>query len=120
MSANKAKLADKNGKVPANVKTPSRDGDVEKSDDPVFINSYFINANSFRKPQVVDANLNPIMSKDEFYSGCFGRVSLNFFAYNVPASKGIAAGLCNIQKLEDGERLDGGRSAEEDFGDDLI
>ena len=33
-------------------------------------------------------------------------------------SKGIAAGLQNIQKLEDGEMLAGGSTAEEDFGGD--
>ena len=33
-------------------------------------------------------------------------------------AKGIACGLNNLQKLEDGERLAGGSSAEEDFGGD--
>ena len=41
--AGKAKLADKNGKIPANIKTPLRDGDEERGDDPAFENSYFIN-----------------------------------------------------------------------------
>ena len=57
------------------------------------------------------------MSRDEFYSGCYGRVSINFYAFNV-SSKGIAAGLNNLQKLEDGEMLAGGSTAEEDFGGD--
>jgi hypothetical protein len=68
---------------------------------------------------VVDASLNPIITADEFYSGCYGRASISFYAYNTSGNKGIAAGLNNIQKLEDGERLAGGSSAEEDFGDDL-
>jgi hypothetical protein len=113
--AGKAKLADKSGRIPLNIKTPLRDGDIERSDDLAFSGMYFINASSNRKPAVVDSALNPILSKDEFYSGCYGRVSLNFFAYNVQ-SKGIAAGLNNIQKLEDGESLVGGSTAEEDFG----
>lgn len=113
--AGKAKLADKNGRIPSSIKTPLRDGDDERSDDPSFKGMYFINANSQRKPSIVDKDLNPIMEKDEFYSGCYGRASLNFYAFNVQ-SKGIAAGLNNLQKLEDGEMLAGGSTAEEDFG----
>lgn len=115
--AGKSKIADKNGKIPVNLKTPIRDGDEERPDDPAYENSYFINANSERKPGIVDRDLNPIMSRDDFYSGCYGRASINFYAFNVN-SKGIACGLNNLQKLEDGERLAGGSSAEEDFGGD--
>lgn len=113
--AGKAKLADKNGRIPANLKLPLRDGDEERPDDPAFEGHYFINANSMRQPSIVDRSLNPIMSRDEFYSGCYGRASINFYAFNV-SSKGIAAGLNNLQKLEDGEMLAGGSTAEEDFG----
>lgn len=115
--AGKSKIADKNGKIPVNLKTPLRDGDEERPDDPAYENSYFINANSERKPGIVDRDLNPIMSRDDFYSGCYGRASISFYAFNVN-SKGIACGLNNLQKLEDGERLAGGSSAEEDFGGD--
>lgn len=115
--AGKAKLANKNGQLPADaaLKLPLRDGDAERADDPAFENCYFINANSQRKPSIVDRDLNPIMDKDEFYSGCYGRASINFYAFNV-SSKGIATGLNNLQKLEDGEMLAGGATAEEDFG----
>ena len=113
--AGKAKIADKNGRIPSTLKSPLRDGDDERSDDPAFKGMMFINANSNRKPAIVDKSLNEIMSRDEFYSGCYGRVSLNFYAFNVQ-SKGIAAGLQNLQKLEDGEMLTGGSTAEEDFG----
>lgn len=115
--AGKAKLADKSGKIPSIIKLPLRDGDEERSDDEAFEGMYFINANSTRRPSLVDKELNPIMDKEEFYSGCYGRASINFYAFNVQ-SKGIAAGLNNLQKLEDGERLAGGSSAEEDFGGD--
>ena len=111
----KVKLADKNGRIPANLKLPLRDGDEERPDDPAFEDHYFINANSMRQPSIVDHSLNPIMSRDEFYSGCYGRASISFYAFNV-SSKGIAAGLNNLQKLEDGEMLAGGSTAEEDFG----
>lgn len=117
--AGKAKIADKNGRIPSNIKNPLRDGDDERSDDPAFEGMYFINANSNRKPSIVDKELNPIMDRDEFYSGCYGRASLNFYAYNVQ-SKGIACGLNNLQKLADGESLAGGSTAEEDFGGDNV
>lgn len=115
--AGKAKLANKNGQLPADaaLKLPLRDGDVDRADDLAFENCYFINASSNRKPSIVDRDLNPIMEKEEFYSGCYGRASINFYAFNV-SSKGIAAGLNNLQKLEDGEMLAGGSTAEEDFG----
>lgn len=115
--AGKAKIADKNGRIPSTLKIPLRDGDEERSDDPVYKDMMFINANSTRRPSIVDKDLNPIMSQDEFYSGCYGRASISFYAFNVQ-SKGIAAGLNNLQKLEDGEMLAGGSTAEEDFGGD--
>lgn len=121
MVVGKSKLADKNGKVvEARLKMPLRDGDAERDGDEGYEGMYFINASSIRRPGVVDADLNPIIDPDEFYSGCYGRASLNFYAFNVQGNKGIAVGLNNVQKLEDGERLDGATSAEDDFGDDLM
>ena len=108
------------GKVPKNFKTPLRDGDEEKEDDEAYRGMMFFNASSLRKPAIVDANLDPIMDKDEFYSGCWGRASVNFYSFDVSGNKGVAAGLNNLQKLEDGERLGGSSSSpEDDFGDDL-
>lgn len=106
------------GKVKAGaLKTPLRDGDEER-DDEAYAGCMFFNANSNRKPGVVDENLDEIINADDFYSGCYGRVSVNFFAFNTGTSKGIAAGLQNLQKLADGERLSGGATAEQDFGDE--
>lgn len=118
MELGKTKIADKNGKiVQATLKMPLRDGDEERPDDPAYAGCYFVNANSKKKPSIVDKNLQEIMERDEFYSGCYGRASINFYAYNVK-SKGIACGLQNLQKLADGEMLAGGSTAEEDFGGD--
>ena len=110
------------GKLPANLKMPLRDGDEEKPDDEVYAGHYFLNASSNRRPGVVDENRNEIIDKDEFYSGCYGRASINFFAFAGKA-KGVAVGLNGVQKLEDGESLGGARfNADEDFGsdDDLL
>jgi len=108
------------GSVPKGLKGGLRDGDEEK-DDPAYANSYFINANSANQPGVVDAQLQRIISDSPnpedngFYSGCYGRASITFFPYAAQGSKGIACGLNNVQKLEDGEPLGGATSAVADF-----
>ena len=105
----------------ASFKTPLRDGDtdrdVEKS--PEYKGCYFINCNSGQKPGVVDAQLNAILDKSEVYSGCYGRVSINLYPFNVDGNKGIAAGLNNLQKLADGDALSGRSRAEDDFSDEV-
>lgn len=104
------------GKKPnkATLKLPLRDGDLERDND-AYKGHYFINANSINAPQIVDGNLNPILDRNEVYSGCYGRVSLNFYAFNSNGNKGIACGLGNVQKLRDGEPLGGRSSAKDDF-----
>lgn len=105
-----------NGKVPANLKTPLRDGDVDREGDEAYAGCYFLNANSKNKPGVVDINVQPVLDATELYSGCYGRLTLNFYAYNANGNKGIAAGLGNVQKLADGESLGGAFTrAEDDF-----
>lgn len=109
------------GKKPANLKLPLRDGDDERADEaPEYEGMYFFNANSNQKPGIVDKNCNEILDPEEVYSGCWGRVSVNFYPYNTNGNKGVGVGLNNVQKLRDGERLGASRaSAESDFGDDF-
>ena len=97
------------------LKTPLRDGDTERPDDPVYANSYFINANSASAPGIVDADCQPIIDISEVYSGVYGRASINFYAFNSNGNKGIACGLNNLQKIKDGEPLGGKSRAEDDF-----
>lgn len=115
IEAGKAKWG---GKVPANLKMPLRDGDAERPDDEAYKGAYFINASSAQKPGVVDANRVPLTSDEEFYSGCYGRVHCNFYAFNTAGNKGIACGLNHLQKLRDGDRLAGRISIESAFDDD--
>lgn len=111
------------GKMPPVLKTTFKDADKDTDQDgfplcekwPETKGHYVINLSTRTKPQVVDANLNPILDPTEVYSGCYGRVSMNFFAYNNNGNKGISAGLNNVQKLEDGEPLGGVTTAEVDF-----
>ena len=109
-----------NGKsVPALsiLKTPLRDGDLERPDDEAYANSYFVNANSNNQPGIVDADRNPILERTEVYSGVYGRASINFYAFNTNGNKGIACGLNNLQKISDGEPLGGMTRAADDFDD---
>ena len=95
-----------NGKsVPAlsAIKTPLRDGDLERPDDEAYKNSYFINANSSTAPGIVDADRQPILERSEVY------------AFNSNGNKGIACGLNNLQKIRNGEPLGGKSRAEDDF-----
>lgn len=103
------------GKVPGNLKLPLRDGDIDRPDDEAYADSYFFNANSRQAPQVVDKNVQQVLDQSEVYSGCYGRISVNFYGYNSNGNRGIAAGLGNIQKLRDGEPLGGRSNAEDDF-----
>ena len=42
------------GKIPANLKTPLRDGDIDRPEDEAYADSMFLNANSKQAPQIVD------------------------------------------------------------------
>lgn len=111
------------GKLPPIVKTSLKDADVDTDNDgnvfstkwPYTAGHYIINVSTKNQPQIVDAELKPIMSPTEFYSGCYGRASINFYAYNSNGNKGITAGLNNLQKLDEGESLGSISSPEEDF-----
>ena len=104
------------GKIPPKgaLKLPLRDGDTER-DDEAYRNAYFVNANSTTAPQIVDRAVQPILDRNEVYSGCYARVSINFYAFNSNGNKGIACGLNNLQKIRDGEPLGGKSRAEDDF-----
>ena len=99
------------------IKTPLRDGDAERPDDPAYAGHYFVNANSATAPGIVDADCQPILTRSEVYSGVYGRASISFFAFNSSGNRGVACGLNNLQKIRDGEPLGGRASAESDFSD---
>lgn len=103
------------GTIPAGLRLPLRDGDEERPDDANYTGKYFMNVRSKSKPQVVDRSVSPIIDPEEFYSGCYGNVSLSFYPYSASGNKGVSAGLGNIQKVKDGDRLGGGASASDDF-----
>lgn len=105
------------GKVPPNLKLPLRDGDIDRPDDDNYQGIMFLNASSKDAPQIVDRRKNPIIDPMQVYSGCYCNVSVNFYAFNANGNRGVAAGLGNIQFVNDGERLSGRATADADFDD---
>lgn len=115
------------GKRPVNLRSPLRDGDLERADDEAYAGAYFINVSSKTKPGIVkrmkvngENKLVEVTNEDDIYSGCYGFASVNFFAYNNKGNRGIGAGLNNILKTRDGEYLGGRTSAESDFGNGAV
>lgn len=115
------------GKLPPNFKTPLRDGDEERPDDEAYAGHYFFNASSKNKPGIAkvvgkDASgknkFQEITDTTEVYSGCYVKVSINFYLFNTNGSRGVAAGLNNIVKVQDGEFLGGRASVNDDFADE--
>lgn len=96
------------------LKMPLRDGDIERSDE-VYEGCYFMYASSANKPLILDEFNNQINNKEDFYNGCYGYASINFYAFNTNGNKGIACGLNNLMKTDEGEVLGGKLSAELDF-----
>lgn len=109
------------GKIPAKLKTPKKDGDDEDSDGNAraeFAGRWSIQASSKNKPGIVDANLQPIMSADEIYSGAWYRASIRCYAWEHPTGgKGVSVALDNVMKVKDDEAFSGRTTAGSDFAD---
>ena len=104
-----------NGKIPANLKLPLRDGDIDRPDDEAYAGAMFINASSKDAPQIVDRKVQPILDPMECGSGDYCNVSVNLYPFNANGNRGIAAGLGNVQLVRNGTRLAGKASASSDF-----
>lgn len=115
----KGKTTKWGGKIPKNCGTPLRDGDEEEKG-PEYEGMYFMNASSKQKPGIrvlENGKVIEALDHEDFYSGCWGAVSVNFFPYDSSGNKGVGVGLNNLIKTRDDERLAGGTTAEQDFGD---
>lgn len=109
------------GRLPAKVTLPLHDGDEERPDDPAFENCWYFNCSSTNAPGVrlrdELGQVSEALDDSDFYSGCYGAVTVNLFPYSSNGNQGVGIGLNNLIKLRDGERLSGGRSADADFSD---
>lgn len=81
------------------IRTPMRNGDLERPEDPLYKGCYFLNVNSKNRPGIVDSNVNTIVDPIEVKNGYYARVSFNLYGYDLKGNKGIAAGLNNIQLI---------------------
>ena len=115
IAAKVARDAKWGNKPPKNLRNPFRDGDEEEDKGDAYKGKIFVYASGKSKPGILDADKIDITSAEEFYSGCYARATINAFAYDTKGNKGISFGLNNLQKLGDGERLDGHTSADDDF-----
>lgn len=116
------------GKLPKDFHTPLRDGDEEADEKgEAYAGHYFFNAKSKNKPGIAkpvgkDAGgktkFAEITDTTEVYSGCYAKVSVNFYLFDQKGNKGIAAGLNNIVKVQDGDFLGGRSSVNDDFADE--
>lgn len=118
-AAKQAGVAKFGGKIPPVLKLPLRDGDTERPDDENYAGKMFVNANCKTKPGLIEKNGMEIIDATEFYSGCYGKASVTFYAFNSNGNKGIACGLNNIMKTRDGEPLGGRSRAVDDFANDI-
>lgn len=111
-----------NGKLKANTSLKNAWGTLKDGDErddlderPEYAGNYYMNVSAYRQPGIVDRKVQPILDSTEVYSGCYARVSINAYAYNVGTNKGVTFGLNNVQKLRDGDNLGGSARAEDDF-----
>lgn len=112
-NAAKEKFGEKS-KWPKSFKMPFRDGD-EKADSKGYAGTIFVTATSKKRPGVVNQKLEDVLDKEEIYAGCYARAVLIAFAYDVSGNKGVSFSLKHVQKVGDGEKFSGGKSAREEF-----
>ena len=108
-------------KKKARYKLPLRDGDDER-DGEEYEGMIFFNANSGKKPGIVNRNNEPadIDDIEEYcYSGAYFHVSVNIYPFEAKegGKPGVAVGLNNIMLRKKGDRLDGSVSATSEFAD---
>lgn len=116
------------GKLPKEFHTPLRDGDEEADEKgEAYVGHYFFNAKSKNKPGIAKpigkgadskTKFQEITDTTEVYSGCYAKVSVNFYLFDTKGNKGIAAGLNNIVKVQDGDFLGGRARLDDDFADE--
>jgi Protein of unknown function (DUF2815). len=107
------------------LRTPFRD-DAEAKGYPA--GSIFLNVRTEQKPACVFAYAGPDgkpqrMTDEEIkvqmYPGALVRASIVAFPYEAEGNKGVSFALNNLQKVGEGERIDGRQAAEDEFDVDL-
>jgi len=105
---------------------PLRDGDAELESGELEVENprdyedhYFLSATAYKIPQLVDRTNTKVEDFEEREEMCVSgnhfKFSITFKGFEVDGNKGVRALLNNIMFWEEGERLDGGKNAEDDF-----
>lgn len=98
------------------IKLPLKDGDVFYPGETLYENAMFLYASTPLKPMVVDHKLNEIKFRmDEFQSGTYAKLSLEFVPYHFNGKCGISARLINVQILSGNKLLEIRSKPEDDF-----
>ena len=105
-------------KRPAKWWNPLQDGDIPKDDGEdrgeAYHGHFYLNAKSLTRPGVVGADMQPIMSTEDFYSGCYGYASVAFGGFKSNGNYGVSCYLNNLMKTRDGDPLGSGKTRPED------
>lgn len=100
------------------------DEDERYMDNADYKGKYMMTAKAVNAPDVcilskgVVMKLQPEQIKEEVYSGCYGKITFNFYPYSRTGT-GIACGLSNVIKKKDGEFMGGRVSGLTDFADEV-
>lgn len=100
------------------VRMPLRT-DMQDRYPPEFVSFVNLKSPGEFPPTVVGRDAQPLMDQTQLYPGCIIRASVSVYAYGGKGTSftpGIALGLRNIQRLDDGPRLKGARSGGAEFG----
>lgn len=123
--------AEKNGKfkglLESEIQVPIHDGDGRKPKGGAYgaecKGHWVLNTSSKNKPGVVgpergpDGKYLPQTDPSKVWAGEYGRVAINFYAYDTAGNRGIACGLNGVACLGYGEPIDGRIAAEDAFND---
>ena len=107
------------GVKPSALNWALKDGDEEHPNNEMYSNKMYLTPSTNFKPEIIDTHRNKMTTDEDFYSGCWGKITINFYAYNNKGNKGVGCSFNNILKLEDGDRLTTQHTAENDFADEL-
>ena len=98
------------------ITLPLKDGDVFYPGETLYENSMFLYASTTFKPKVVDHKLTEINFKmDEYQSGTYAKLSLEFVPYHFNGKYGVSARMINVQIFPQNKLLELRSKPEDDF-----
>ena len=89
------------GQAPKTLRSPLRDGDVERDSDD-FSGYYFVNASTRREPSLFHADGSKADGND-FETGSLVKAEINCYAYDFKGRRGVAIGLDGLWLLQAAE-----------------